>query len=134
VVLEIGTGSGYQAAVLSCLVKQVYSLEIVRELADQAARRLSRLGYDNVEVALGDGHHGWPAHAPYDAILVTAAAPAVPPALIAQLKPGGILVAPVGEHAAAQHLVLLTKDEAGQPYEKAVLPVAFVPLTGGDAS
>jgi protein-L-isoaspartate(D-aspartate) O-methyltransferase len=133
VVLEVGTGSGYQTAVLASLVKRVYSVEIIRELADQAELRLHRLGYENVEIAHGDGHHGWPEHAPYDAIIVTAAATDIPPALIAQLKPGGILVAPVGAHAAAQELLLITKDAQGCCHQKSVLPVAFVPLTGGDA-
>jgi protein-L-isoaspartate(D-aspartate) O-methyltransferase len=129
-VLEIGTGSGYQAAVLSRLVKQVYSMEIVEALAREAAARLQRLRYDNVEVRLGNGRDGWPQHAPYDAILVTAAAAAIPPALIEQLKPGGNLVIPVGAEHAAQDLVLVTKDADGRVERRCVLPVAFVPLTG----
>jgi protein-L-isoaspartate(D-aspartate) O-methyltransferase len=131
VILEVGSGSGYQAAVLARLVKQVYTLEIVPELARLAAGRLRRLGVGNVEVREGNGRLGWPEHAPYDGILVTAAAPEIPPALIAQLKPGGTLVAPVGGGSFyGQDLVVLRKDEAGTPSERAVLPVIFVPLTG----
>ncbi|NTV96393.1 MAG: protein-L-isoaspartate(D-aspartate) O-methyltransferase [Thiobacillus sp.] len=131
IVLEVGTGSGYQAAVLAGLVRRVYSLEIVAELAVQARERLRRLGYGNVEVAVGDGHRGWPEHAPYDAIVVTAATPRIPPALIEQLKPGGRLVVPVGPPRFDQELRLLSKDVAGQIEDKGVLPVVFVPLTGG---
>jgi protein-L-isoaspartate(D-aspartate) O-methyltransferase len=130
VVLEIGTGSGYQAAILSQLVKQVYSMEIVEELAGQASQRLQRLGYDNVEVRTGNGRLGWPEHAPYDAIIVTAAAIRVPPALIEQLKPGGTLVIPVGGQHVAQDLLVITKQGDGSVEEKHVLPVVFVPLTG----
>ena len=132
VVLEIGTGSGYQAAVLSRLVKQVYSMEIVGGLATQASERLQRLGYDNVEVRAGNGRLGWPEHAPYDAILVTAAASQVPPALIDQLKPGGTLVIPVGSRDYAQDLLVITKREDGSVQKRDVLPVVFVPLTGAD--
>ena len=130
VILEIGTGSGYQAAILSRLVKQVYSLEIVDELAMQARDRLQRLGFDNVEVRAGNGHCGWPEHAPYDSIVVTAAAPSVPAALIKQLKPGGTLVIPVGNRYTGQDLKVIRKDEAGRIEEHSVLPVVFVPLTG----
>lgn len=130
VVLEIGTGSGYQAAILSRLVKQVYSIEIVDALAQEADARLRRLGYDNVEVRLGNGRQGWPEHAPYDAILVTAAAAAIPAALVGQLRPGGSLVIPLGAEHAAQDLVLVTKDADGRVGQRRVLPVAFVPLTG----
>ena len=130
VVLEIGTGSGYQAAILSRLVKQVYSMEIVEALAGQASERLHRLGHDNVEVRAGNGRLGWPEHAPYDAILVTAAATRVPPALIAQLKPGGTLIIPVGGQHVAQELRLIKKREDGSLEERHVLPVVFVPLTG----
>jgi len=129
-ILEIGTGSGYQSAILSCLVRQVYSLEIVEELAVQARDRLQRLGFHNVEVRAGNGHYGWPEHAPYDSIVVTAAAPSVPAALIAQLKPGGTLVIPVGNRYTGQNLKVLRKDEAGDIEERSVLPVIFVPLTG----
>lgn len=130
VILEVGTGSGYQAAVLSQLVRQVYSLEIIDELAVQARDRLQRLGFTNVEVGLGNGHFGWPEHAPYDSIIVTAAAPCIPTALINQLKPGGVLVIPVGNRYLGQDLKVIRKDEAGRVEERSVLPVIFVPLTG----
>ncbi len=130
VVLEIGTGSGYQAAILANLVKQVYSLEIVPELAVQARERLQRLGYDNVEVHTGNGHFGWPEHAPYDAIIVTAAADRIPPALIEQLKPGATLVIPVGSYFAGQTLKVVSKDPHGHIEERNALPVIFVPLVG----
>ena len=130
IVLEIGTGSGYQAAVLAKLVKQVYSLEIVAALAEQASERLRRLGYGNIEVRQGDGHAGWPEHAPFDAIIVTAAAPDIPPVLIEQLKPGGRLLIPVGSRYSGQDLLLIEKDRHGRVSRKSVLPVIFVPLTG----
>lgn len=132
VVLEIGTGSGYQAAVLAMLVKRVYTMDIVDALATQAATRLQRLGYDNVEVRVGNGRLGWPEHAPYDAILVAAAAPDIPPELLAQLKPGGTLVIPVGGTRASQELLVLSKDAQGRVHERSVLPVVFVPLTGAE--
>jgi protein-L-isoaspartate(D-aspartate) O-methyltransferase len=132
VVLEIGTGSGYQTAVLAELVRQVYSLEIVDELAVAARARLHRLGYANVEVRSGNGRLGWPEHAPYDAIVVTAAPTAIPPPLIEQLKPGGMLVIPVGERIFGQELWLINKDEGGRIDEARILPVAFVPLIGGN--
>jgi len=127
-VLEIGTGSGYQAAVLSRLAGQVYSVEIVPALGMQARETLSRLGYDNVQVRIGDGYRGWPEAAPFDAILITAAPQVVPPPLIAQLKPGGRLVAPVGGFE--QELVLVTKQPGGAVKEERILPVRFVPMTG----
>lgn len=130
VVLEVGTGSGYQAAILAELVQQVYSLEIVDELAVAANERLQRMGYRNIEIRSGNGHFGWPEHAPYDAIVVTAAASGIPPPLIAQLKPGGTLIIPVGERYFGQDLVLVRKNKNGQIQEKRVLPVAFVPLIG----
>ena len=130
IVLEIGTGSGYQAAVLAKLVKQVYSLEIVAALAEQASERLRRLGYGNIEVRQGDGHAGWPEHAPFDAIIVTAAAPDIPPVLIEQLKPGGRFLIPVGSRYSGQDLLLIEKDRHGRVSQKSVLPVIFVPLTG----
>jgi protein-L-isoaspartate(D-aspartate) O-methyltransferase len=130
VVLEIGTGSGYQTAILAQLVKQVYSLEIVAILAEQARQRLHRLGYDNVEVRAGNGQLGWPKHAPYDGILVTAAASRIPPALVEQLKPGGRLVIPVGHPFVGQELWLISKDQQGRVEERSVLPVIFVPLIG----
>ncbi len=129
VILEVGTGSGYQAAVLSRLVRKVYSLEIIEALASAAKRRLAELGYDNVEVHHRDGYMGLPEHAPYDGIIVTAA-PFIPPALLDQLKPGGRLVIPVGRPGWSQELKLLEKCADGQVREKYVLAVAFVPLTG----
>lgn len=130
VVLEAGTGSGYQTAILAELVQQVYSLEIVDELAEAARERLLRMGYGNVEVRSGNAHFGWPAHAPFDSIIVTAAASAIPPPLIEQLRPGGKLVIPLGERYFGQDLLLISKDEKGRITEKRVLPVAFVPLIG----
>lgn len=131
-VLEVGTGCGYQTAILSELAGEVYSIEIVEPLATQSARLLRELGYDNVEVKYGDGHRGWPEHAPYDGIIVTAAADAIPEALIDQLKPGGRLVIPVGDAWFAQELILITKDRDGITHSKDILPVRFVPLTGSD--
>jgi protein-L-isoaspartate(D-aspartate) O-methyltransferase len=129
VVLEVGTGSGYQAAVLAHLVKHVYSVEIVEELADSAAEVLQRLDYNNVTVRAGDGYAGWPQHAPFDGIIVTAAAGEIPPPLLQQLKPGGKLVIPVGEEHGYQELLLVEVDEAGEISRQSVLPVRFVPLT-----
>ena len=129
--LEIGTGSGYQAAVLAELVDRVHTIEIVPPLARQAAERLPRLGYDNVEVRLGDGYFGWRAAAPFDAIIVTAAASHVPPPLVDQLAPNGALVIPVGEQFAVQMLLLVRKHESGAVSVRQILPVRFVPLTGG---
>ncbi len=129
-VLEIGTGSGYQAAILSKLVRQVYSIEVIPELAAEAQARLLRLGYGNVRVKAGDGNSGWPEHAPYDGIIVTAAAAKVPEALLAQLRNGGRMVIPVGE-SGGQELVLIEKSASGAVTERDVLPVAFVPLVGG---
>jgi protein-L-isoaspartate(D-aspartate) O-methyltransferase len=130
IVLELGTGSGYQAAMLAEVVEKVYSIEIVPELAEAAAERLERLGYDNIETRLGDGYHGWREHAPFDAIVVTAAAGHVPPPLIEQLKPGGRMIIPVGRPFSVQHLMLLMKSKDGEIRSKQVLPVSFVPLTG----
>jgi protein-L-isoaspartate(D-aspartate) O-methyltransferase len=130
VVLEVGTGSGYQAAVLAKLVKRVYSMEIIEPLATQARQRLDRLGYGNVETKLADGYFGWEEHAPYDAIVVTAAASHVPPPLIQQLKPGGRLVIPVGGRFAIQYLLLIEKSENGEILTKQISAVRFVPLTG----
>jgi protein-L-isoaspartate(D-aspartate) O-methyltransferase len=129
-VLELGTGSGYQAAILAELTGQVYSIEIIEELGEQAAARLSRLGYDNVTLRIGDGYYGWEEHAPFDAIVVTAAASHVPPPLVAQLKPGGRMVIPVGSRFLTQQLVLIEKDPGGQLITRQILPVIFVPLTG----
>ncbi len=131
VVLEVGTGSGYQAAVLAEVVRQVYSIELIESLGRTAAARLAELGYRNVEVRIGDGYRGWPEKAPFDGILVTAAAPQVPPALIEQLKPGGRMVIPVGGSDAVQYLQVLVKRADGGYDEKRVLPVRFVPLVPG---
>ena len=131
VVLEIGTGSGYQAAVLSELVGRVYSIEIIAPLGNQAAQRLRTLGYDNVRTRIGDGYYGWPQAGPFDAIVVTAAAASVPPPLLAQLKPGGRMVIPVGSSFFTQSLMLVEKDDAGRLHTRQILPVRFVPLTGG---
>lgn len=131
VILEIGTGCGYQAAVLAMLVKQVYSIEYVPVLAASAAERLRRLGYANVEVRAGDGWQGWPEHAPFDGIIVTAAAPEIPQLLIAQLKPGRRLVVPIGKPGGDQQLIMLEKGPAGETTERTTLPVAFVPMLGG---
>ena len=128
-ILEIGTGSGYQAAVLSQLVRKVYSLEIIPELATQAASRLQRLGYDTVEVIASDGSSGLPEHAPYDGIIVTAAAPRIPEALIEQLSPFGKLVIPVGHPHLPQELLLVEKFGA-KTTSRSILSVAFVPFTG----
>jgi len=128
VVLEVGTGSGYQAAVLSRLVRQVYSIEIIPQLAEQAGGRLRALGYDNVEVRAGDGYAGWPEHAPFDGIVVTAGATHVPQPLVSQLKPGGRMVIPVGAGSGGQDLTVVTKDRAGRVRIEPGLPVRFVPL------
>jgi protein-L-isoaspartate(D-aspartate) O-methyltransferase len=128
-VLEVGTGSGYQAAVLSRVAGQVYSVEIIAELARQAADRLARLGYRNVETRHGDGYAGWPEHAPYDGILVTAAAPSIPPPLIDQLREGARLVIPVGPQFGHQELIVIEKRPDGPLRTTEVLAVAFVPLT-----
>ncbi len=127
-VLEIGTGSGYQAAVLSRVAAQVYSVEILSELGTRARETLSRLGYENVQVRIADGYRGWPEAAPFDGILLTAAPHAVPPTLIAQLKPGGRMVLPIGGFD--QDLIVLTKQPDGTVKEEKVLPVRFVPMTG----
>jgi protein-L-isoaspartate(D-aspartate) O-methyltransferase len=130
-VLEIGTGSGYQAAVLSGLVASVRTIEIVPQLGERARETLQRLGYGNVEVRIGDGYYGWKEHAPYDAIIVTAAASHVPPPLLRQLKPGGRMLIPVGSRFMVQELLLVEKSAAGEVSTRQILPVVFVPLTGG---
>lgn len=129
VVLEIGTGSGYQAAVLSGLVAHVYTIEILEMLGRRATADLERLGYDNVTVRIGDGYAGWPEHAPFDAIIVTAAPDEVPQPLVDQLRVGGRLVIPVGGEHEIQTLKLLSKDADGALKEKNIIPVRFVPLT-----
>ena len=128
-VLEIGTGSGYQAAVLAELAATVYTVEIVEPLAREAAVRLNQLGYRNVVARVGDGYQGWPEHAPFDAIMVTAAPREVPQPLIEQLKPGGRLVVPVGRQAAGQALLLIEKKSDGTVMRRYILAVSFVPLT-----
>ncbi len=130
VVLEIGTGSGYQAAVLAELVSHVYSIEIIEALAEESNARLGRLDYDNVTAKLADGYYGWQEHAPFDAIVVTAAASHVPPPLIQQLKPGGRMVVPVGGRFMTQQLLLLEKTEDDEIITRQIAAVRFVPLTG----
>ena len=129
VMLEVGTGSGYQAAMLSGLVRHVYTIEIVGPLARQSARRLAELGYRNVTVRHGDGYAGWPAHAPFDGVIVTAGAEHVPQPLIDQLKAGGRMVIPVGSTREGQRLKLITKDSRGKIREQVIIGVRFVPLT-----
>jgi len=129
-VLEIGTGSGYQAAVCAEIAREVYTIEIVEELAAGAAKLLKELGYDNVFVKAGDGFFGWPEHAPFDAVIGTAAAGRVPKPLLEQLKPGGRMILPVEGRFGFQHLILITKDEKGNLQERNVMPVRFVPMTG----
>jgi len=131
VVLEIGTGSGYQAAILAEIAARVFSVEIIDTLAKEARKRLEELGYRNIEMKIGDGYQGWPEKAPFDAIVVTAAAPRVPQPLLDQLKPGGRLVIPVGGGGDVQYLKLITKRADGGFDEKRVLPVRFVPLVPG---
>jgi protein-L-isoaspartate(D-aspartate) O-methyltransferase len=130
-VLEIGTGSGYQAAVLSRLVEHVYSIEIIEALGKSSAQLLSQLGYDNIETRIADGYNGWPEHAPFDGIVVTAAISHIPPPLVKQLKKGGRMVIPVGTRFQTQYLTLVEKDMQGVVTTRQVLPVAFVPFTGG---
>lgn len=129
-ILEIGTGSGYQAAILSRLVKQVYTVEIVETLADKARERLVVYDYHNIEVRSGDGYMGWPEHAPYDGIVVTAAAPHIPQPLIDQLRNGSRLVIPVGLPFCYQELLVIEKDSQGNLDSRTVLGVSFVPFTG----
>lgn len=131
VVLEIGAGSGYQAAILAEIVKEVYTIEIVPGLGEQAAKRLERLKYTNVTVKVGDGYHGWKEHGPYDAIIVTAAASHIPPPLIEQLKPGGRMAIPVGPPFQVQQLLLVEKRDDGSVVQRSEMPVRFVPLTRG---
>jgi protein-L-isoaspartate(D-aspartate) O-methyltransferase len=128
VVLEIGTGSGYQTAILSRLVRQVYSIEVVSELGEASARRLKDLGYTNVECRISNGYAGWPEHAPYNGIIVTAAATHIPQQLVDQLVTGGRLVIPVGEPYAAQELVEVTRGEGDHIKVREILGVAFVPM------
>lgn len=128
-VLEVGTGSGYQAAVLARLELEVFSIEIIPELAEIAAERFRSLGI-SIETRVGDGYHGWPQEEPFDAIIVTAAASHIPPPLVSQLRPGGVMIIPVGGPYSVQQLTLVEKSEDGAVMTRQVLPVAFVPLTG----
>ncbi|MFA5825973.1 MAG: protein-L-isoaspartate(D-aspartate) O-methyltransferase [Gallionellaceae bacterium] len=130
-ILEIGTGSGYQAAVLSKLVEHVYSVEIVRTLGEHAREKLTKLGYRNISVKIADGRDGWSEFAPYDAVIVTAAPDEIPPELVQQLKTGGKIVIPLGSAYGYQDLVLATKHPDGSLGIRRVLPVSFVPLVGG---
>ncbi len=130
IILEVGTGSGYQAAVLAELVEHIYSIEIIAALTRSAGEVLQRLGYDNITLRTGDGYAGWPEQAPFDGIIVTAAAQHIPGPLVDQLKPGGKLIIPVESSGGAQQLILVEKDESGSVRERPILPVRFVPLTG----
>ena len=129
-VLEIGTGSGYQAAILAEITGAVFSIEIIEPLGKSAAKRFKRLGYNNIHSRIGDGYYGWREQAPFDAIVVTAAASHIPPPLVQQLKRGGRMIIPVGSRFVTQQLVLVTKDDAGKVTTRQILPVRFVPLTG----
>jgi len=129
-VFEVGTGSGYQAAVCAEIAREVYTIEIIEALAESAKKRLKELGYGNVFVKAGDGYYGWEEKAPFDAIIVTAAAGVVPPPLIRQLKPGGVMILPLGSPFGHQTLVLITKDDKGKVRSKSLLPVRFVPMVG----
>lgn len=133
-VLEIGTGSGYQTAILASLCERVYSVELTRALSEQATERFRQMSLDNIETRVSDGYQGWPEHAPYDGIMVTAAAPYVPEALLDQLKTGGRLIIPVGEPYSHQDLILLEKEPDGSTRQKHLLAVAFVPLRHGETS
>lgn len=129
-ILEIGTGSGYQAAVLAQLVAQVYSIEIIEALSESSTQLLSQLGYDNVKTRIADGYNGWPQHAPFDGIIVTAAISHIPPLLVQQLKKGGRMIIPVGTRFQTQYLTLVEKDLQGKVTTRQLLPVIFVPFTG----
>lgn len=129
-VLEIGTGSGYHAATLSELTPDVFSIEIIRELGEQAAGYYDELGYETIQTKIGDGYYGWEEHAPFDAIIVTAASGHIPPPLVEQLRPGGVIVIPIGSPYQTQTLMKITKDEDGNIRTERDLPVRFVPMTG----
>lgn len=133
-ILEIGTGSGYQTAVLSLLCKTVYTMDLVPPLTKAASERLARLNYTNIHARSGNGYQGWPEHAPYDGIIVTAAASHIPEALVEQLKPGGRLVIPVGQPFMSQELMLVNKNEKGEIDTQDILAVAFVPLLNEDVA
>lgn len=128
IVLEVGTGSGYQAAILSKLVNHVYSIEIIPELGKEATSRLDKLGYDNVTVKIGDGYNGWEEHAPFDRIIVTAAPEQIPKKLVDQLKSGGLMVLPVGKTSFGQDMRVVKKDKTGQVTTQETIPVRFVPM------
>jgi|LGOV01.1.fsa_nt_gb protein-L-isoaspartate(D-aspartate) O-methyltransferase len=129
-VLEIGTGSGYQAAIAAQIVKEVYSIEVIESLGLEARKRLNQLGYNNIKTRIADGYYGWKEHAPYDAIIVTAAAGHIPPPLLKQLKPGGTMIIPVGDFMFVQKLILIQKDQKGDLTTRQIMSVRFVPLTG----
>ncbi|GHA26298.1 protein-L-isoaspartate O-methyltransferase [Salinimicrobium marinum] len=128
-VLEIGTGSGYQAAVLAEIVDKVYTIETVEDLAENARNKLNEMGYENIHFRIGDGYHGWEEHAPFDAIIVTAAPENIPPKLIEQLKTGGKMIIPVGPISSTQQLQLVEKRKDGKINTKNLFPVRFVPFT-----
>ncbi len=130
IVLEVGTGSGYQAAVLAQIVKQVYSVELFQQHSDDARERFRQLGYSNITLKAGDGYYGWEEHAPFDAIVVTAAAEHIPAPLVRQLKPGGVMVLPVGNRFQVQTLVMVEKNAEGKTKTRNLMPVRFVPLLG----
>jgi len=129
-IFELGTGSGYQAAVLSKLVKSVYTMEIISKLGERASKDLERLGYNNVSVRVGDGYFGWEEHAPFDAIIITAAGDHIPPPLIEQLKTGGKMIIPIGGKFMVQYLMLIEKTAGERIKTREILPVRFVPITG----
>ncbi len=133
-VLEVGTGSGYQAAVLCEIARHVYTVEVVEALARSARERLSEHGYDNVTVRTGDGGQGWPEHAPYEGVIVTAAAPAIPQPLLQQLRPGGRMLIPLGRPLDVQWLTVIAKQPEGRTDVRRILPVRFVPLTGASGA
>ncbi|MBI4481474.1 MAG: protein-L-isoaspartate(D-aspartate) O-methyltransferase [Acidobacteria bacterium] len=132
--LEVGTGSGYQAAILAQLIDEVYTIEIIEALGREAAGRLKKLGHQDVRVKIGDGYFGWPEHGPFDAIVVTAAANHIPPPLLQQLKPGGRMAIPVGGPFQVQTLMLITKSPDGKVRTRSLMPVRFVPLVGQGSS
>jgi protein-L-isoaspartate(D-aspartate) O-methyltransferase len=130
IVLEVGTGSGYQAAVLAQIVKRVYSVELFQQHSNDARERFRELGYSNITLKAGDGYYGWEEHAPFDAIVVTAAGEHIPPPLVRQLKPGGVMVLPVGNPFQVQTLVMVEKNAEGKTKTRNLMPVRFVPLLG----
>ena len=129
-ILEIGTGSGYQAAIAAQIVKEVYTIEVIEPLGIKAKNLFQQLGYKNIKTRVADGYYGWEEHGPYDAIIVTAAAGHIPPSLLKQLKPGGKMIIPVGSIIFVQQLILIKKDQKGNLTTRQIMPVRFVPLTG----